>query len=229
MSDNEVAVKSNGLFRVKEAARLVSWSDRTPGTEPLTRGQLRELVDSGVGQLRWANVPGGKKHLTFRALISLRLIFRVHRAGISRKYLNYDVHRLKEVLKTEWPFASRHLWYPGSRLLIPETDDPSRLKEYCDENFRRSFYWLNATRPHGLEFDADGIACAWRPAADVKIEPGIMSGRPCIAGTRIPTWVVAGMVDGGDGIAEIADWYDLPAERVKNAVAWERQLVAGGV
>ena len=169
------------------------------------------------------------RRLTFRGLISLRLIFRVRSLGVSRDFLNDDVHRLKRILGVEYPFASKPMWSAGNELLLPKTDDPSRLRKNWRENFRRSFYWWHATRPHGLEFDADGVACAWRPVADVKIEPGIMSGRPCIAGTRIPTWVVAGMVDGGDGIAEIADWYDLPAERVKNAVAWEKQLVAGGV
>ena len=214
MSDNEVAVKSNGLYRVKEAARLISWANEPLGVGPLTPGRLREWVDSGVGQLHWADVPGSKKHLTFQSLISLRLIFQAYCLGISREFFNADAPRLERVLKTEWPFASKSLWSPGDELPIPKTNYP---------------YWQGATRTHGLEFDDDGVACAWRPVKDVKIEPGIMSGRPCIAGTRIPTWVVAGMVDEGDGIAEVADWYDLPVERVKNAVDWERQLVAGGV
>ena len=229
MSDSDVAVKSNGLYRVKEAARLVSWADRPPGAGPLTPGELREWVDSGVGRLRWADVPGGKRRLTFQALISLRLIFRVRCLGVSHEFLKDDVYRLKRILGVECPFASKPMWSPGNELLLPKTDDPSRLRKNWRENFRRSFYWRNATRPHGLEFDDDGIVCAWRPVEDVKIDPGIMSGRPCVAGTRIPTGVVAGMVDGGDGVAEIADWYDLPADRVKNAVAWEKQLAAGGV
>lgn len=226
MSDNGAGVKSNGLYRVKEAARLVSWADGLPGAELLKPGQLREWVDSGVGELRWADVSGGKRRLTFRALISLRLIFRAYCLGVSRELLNTDAPRLKRILEMEWPFASKSLWSASNDLPPPKTDDSSRLKEYWRQISRRSYYWPGYARPHGLEFGDDGIACAWHPAKDVKIAPGIMSGRPCIAGTRIPTWVVAGMVDGGDSIREIADWYGLPEARVKNAVAWEKQLAA---
>ena len=79
-----------------------------------------------------------------------------------------------------------------------------------------------------LEFDANGVACTWLLAKDVKIDPQFVSGSPCLAGTRIPTWIFPGMVKGGDSIEELADDYGITIERVENALAWERQLASIG-
>ena len=79
-----------------------------------------------------------------------------------------------------------------------------------------------------MEYGKDGVACAWLPAEDIKVDPRFVSGSPCLAGTRIPTWIFPGMVRGGDSIAEIADDYGIATERVEKALAWERQLASVG-
>ena len=205
----------------------MSWADSPPGAKPLPPAQLQEWVDSGVGGLRWAAVPGGKRRLTFRALISLRLIFRFHVQGAPLGDITEYAHRLKRTLDAEWPLASKTLWHPADYGLadpIPGKGDLPPSKQDWKIVYGQSFDWRLPQFPHGLEFDNTGVACAWHPAQDVKIEPNIMSGRPCITGTRIPTWVIIDMVEGGDSIKEIADWYELPEAQVQNAVTWEKQL-----
>lgn len=224
MSDNAVILKSNGVYKIGEAARLVSWADGGHGAESLSRKELREWVDSGVGLLRWADVPGGKRRLTFRALISLRLIFRAHRLGVPLDVITGDADRRQRMLEVDWPFARKGLWEFADEPVLSGAHASSRL-----EASLRGVQWLNYHRRgidshYGLEFDRDEVACAWRPAKDVKIEPGIVSGAPCIDGTRIPTGVIWGMAEAGESVAEIADWYGLPDARVSNAVDWEKQL-----
>ena len=226
MSDNAGIPKFNGLYKVRDAARLVSWADGRPGAESLTRKELREWVDSGVGRLRWAEVLGGKKRITFRALISLRFIFRVQRQGHSLDAVTEDAARLKRVWGVDWPFASKPLWYPLDSHTFPPIQDPARTKEAWRLINRRIYYWQGLNRQHGLEFGEDGVACVWRPVKDVKIQPGIVSGAPCVDGTRIPTWVIFGMAEAGESVEEIAYWYELPDARVRNVVDWEGRLAA---
>ena len=221
--------KTNGLYKIREAARLVSWADGRPGDKALTKKLLREWVDSRVGLLRWADIPTGKKRITFRALISLRMIFRLHCQGMPCEAITEDAARLKGALGMEWPLASKDVWALKDDQLgkpVPSARNSENRYRRWQIGYQRSYYPLPTDFAHGLEFDEDGVACVWRPAKGVSIEPGIFSGSPCVAGTRIATWIVAGMAEAGDTIEEIADWYDLPQERIENAVEWERQLAA---
>ena len=230
MIDQAVIPKFNGRYKVGDAARLVSWAEGQSGADSLTRKELRGWVDSGVGGLRWADVaiPGGKerRRLTFQALISLRLIFRVQRQGRSLDAVTEDAARLKRVWGVDWPLASKPLWYPLDSHTFPPIQDPARTKEAWRLLNRRIYYWQGLNRQHGLEFGEDGVARLWRPVKDVRIEPGIVSGAPCVDGTRIPTWVIFGMAEAGESVEEIAYWYELPEARVRNVVDWEQQLAA---
>lgn len=59
----------------------------------------------------------------------------------------------------------------------------------------------------------------------VTSTPGIKGGCPCVAGTRIPAYIVAWRFAlAGESIAEIAADYDLTAEQVENVLRWEGWL-----
>ena len=198
-------------YDISEASRLVSWQNSQAGVGGITEEQLRCWLDAGIDSVTWDDVWGGRKYIGFRTLVSLRLIVRLHSLGVSLDAVAKAAPKLRQELGVKWPFASKYLWrdspgYPFS----PE--NASDLQPASDV----------------LEFDEDGIACAWRPAEGVLIHPDIFSGSPCVAGTRIATWIIGDMARGGDSAEEIADWYELPEERVKNALEWERQLAACG-
>ena len=221
--------KPRGLYKIREAARLVTWADGASVGKQLSKRQLQDWVDKGVGLLRWADISSGKKRVTFRALISLRLIFRLYCQGAPLEVITEDTPRLKRVLEVEWPFASKALWSPndpGFGKLVPSQSASSRSKGAWEAIYQRLQYVRSSNFHHGLEFDEDGIACAWQPATWVRLEPGMVSGRPCIARTRVPTWIVKDMWEAGDSVEEIAYWYDLAKDRVENAVEWERQLAS---
>ena len=211
-----------------EAARLLSWSNKQAGIPPLTEAELTEWIDAGVGGLDWEDVweEDGKveKYIDFSTLISLRLICFLRSCEVPLKVLTEATPRLRVGLSVKWPYASKSLWnYPVSPLssatdaVIPVDRGLAILAK------------SNALDPSGLEFGADGLACAWLPVKDIKIDPRFVSGSPCLAGTRIPTWIFPGMVKGGDSIEEIADDYGIAKERVENALEWERQLANVGI
>ena len=229
MTAAETIPKPRGLYKIREAARLVTWADGRALNKHLSKQQARDWVDNGVGLLRWADLPNGKKRISFRDLISLRLIFRLNSHGVSPEVITEDAPRLKRVLGVEYPYASKVLWEPSFTefgKLIPNAGESKYSRKSWDMLYQRLWHVRSSNFHHGLEFDKDGEACVWHPDAWVRIEPGMVSGRPCVARTRIPTWIIRDMLGGGDSVEEIADWYDLDEERVRNALEWEKQLAS---
>ena len=60
----------------------------------------------------------------------------------------------------------------------------------------------------------------------VAIDPRVQFGRPCLAGTGIPTDVIAERWKAGDTIAEIAKDYGTKAIEIEEAIRYEEQAVA---
>ena len=63
----------------------------------------------------------------------------------------------------------------------------------------------------------------------VKIDPEIMSGTPCFAGTRVPARTLIDYIEGGDSLGDFLE--DFPTVTRKQAIAFleeasERMLVA---
>ena len=232
MTAAETIPKPRGLYKIREAARLVTWADGRALNKQLSKQQAQDWVDSGADLLRWADIPGGKKRISFRDLISLRLIFRLHSHGVSPEVITEDASRLRRILGVEYPYASKVLWEPSFTVfgkLIPKAGSSKYSEKDWEVIYQRLWRVRSSNSHHGLEFDEDGEACVWHPDIWVRIEPGMVSGRPCVARTRIPTWIIGGMAEAGDTVEEIADCYDLDEERVRNAVEWEKQLASVAV
>ena len=228
MIDKAVIPKFNGRYKVGAAARLVSWAEGQSGVESLTRKELRGWVDSGVGGLRWADVaiPGGKerRRLTFQALISLRLIFRVRRMGVPPAAITEGALRLQQMLEVDWPFASAGVWrreapaFPCLSELMAEWKHGREAMGFLER-------WLSENAG-ALEFNEFGVACAWRPVKNVLIHEGVVRGQPCVLGSRTPVWVVRSLFEQGESIADIAYDYGFTQEKVQDAVAWGKRVAS---
>lgn len=211
-----------------EAARLISWSNKQAGIPPLTEAELIRWIDDGVGLLEWAYFweEDGElqTYIDFPTLVSLRLICLLRFQKVPLEAVTKATSQLREDLSVKYPYASKPLWTFLEHSPSVNNDEVNLIIERLIQ-----FALIVGLDPSGLEFGADGVASAWLPAEDIKIDPRFVSGSPCVAGTRIPTGVLFGMVEAGDSEAELADWYELPEERIKNAVKWENQLAAVGV
>jgi uncharacterized protein (DUF433 family) len=73
--------------------------------------------------------------------------------------------------------------------------------------------------PQSVAIDADEYA-------PIAIDPEICFGRPVIAGTGIPTDVIADRHRGGDSVKEIAEDYDLAEDKIAAALTFERVFEA---
>ena len=222
-----------------EAARLVSWSNKQAGIGPLKEAELIRWIDAGVGGLEWEDVweEDGKieKYIDFPTLISLRLICLLHFDSpdfpqaysnrVALEDITATMPKLRRELGLKSPFASKSLWNMHDK----DTAVSVGESKGTETEWQRIYRKLCGGRRHwrieaGLEYGEDGIACAWFPAEDIKIDPRFVSGSPCLARTRIPTGIIFGMVKAGDTVEELAEDYDVPKGRINNAVKWENQL-----
>jgi uncharacterized protein (DUF433 family) len=76
----------------------------------------------------------------------------------------------------------------------------------------------------GIQFYSD----AMKKASVVKIDPEIMSGTPCFAGTRVPARTLIDYLEGGESLDDFLE--DFPTVTRKQAIAFleeasERMLV----
>lgn len=86
------------------------------------------------------------------------------------------------------------------------------------------------TPNHALQPGVDGASgighCArmnWRER--ITSEPGILRGKPCIKGTRIPVALILGYVASGKDAEEIArEFPDVTAEDVEACLHYARDL-----
>jgi uncharacterized protein (DUF433 family) len=77
-----------------------------------------------------------------------------------------------------------------------------------------------------VAYDVAGVARLWSPTPLVLIDPTVQAGRPCLAGTRVPTATIADLVQ-FDSPEAVADDMDLSVEQVQAAVSFEADLSAG--
>ena len=60
----------------------------------------------------------------------------------------------------------------------------------------------------------------WSECALVEVKPGVQSGAPVLRGTRVPVNAIVDNCDYGLSIAEIAEQFEIPAERVEAIVTY---------
>ena len=228
MEPKKALPKSHGIYTIPEAARIILATHPLPGVggafQQDFQWRLLHWVDDGVIQHgRFDNgLPIRKKYTTFEGLISMRVVFALWTRGVSIGTISRAEKRLIAEMGVMWPLSSEPVWrreapaFPRLSALIAESKHGPEAMDFLEG-------WLEENAS-AMEFNEQGVACAWRAAKNVSIHGGVVSGRPCVAGTRTPTWIIIGMTEAGDSVEEIAYWYDLPDERVKDAIAWEKRL-----
>jgi uncharacterized protein (DUF433 family) len=60
----------------------------------------------------------------------------------------------------------------------------------------------------------------------VSIDPRVQFGKPCIAGTRIPTAIIAERHEAGDTVEQLAEDYERSPEEIERAILYERARAA---
>ena len=229
MSIEAITTGFEGIYEVSEAARYLSIDmRRTRRQQQLLSRRLLRWVHLGLSHPALSEIPGRRLVITFEDLVSMRVIAFL-------RSLNYSFHKIRraealirEATQHPRPFATDDIWAEKERtadifsemasgLLVATRHGQMAFRQLMEENL---------TRVHGLTFNEGGIANSWTPWPDILFEPRIQFGRPCIAGTRIPTSDLVGMVDAGDSIDVLAKSYGIKPDQIQGAITWERELAA---
>ena len=60
----------------------------------------------------------------------------------------------------------------------------------------------------------------WSECSLVEVKPGVQSGAPVLRGTRMPVSAIVDNYDYGVSVDEIAEQFEIPAERVEAIVTY---------
>ena len=216
-------------YDTKEAARLISWSNKQAGIGPLTEAELIEWIDDGVGLLEWEDVwdEEENKYIDFSTLISLRMICLLRASEISLESIKEVALLMRQKLGLDWPYASRSFWDPASvdskNAILLDSDVMDQIVGTLVTHVAMN------SAADALEFGKDGVAYAWRPVEGVVIDSRVVSGSPCVTGTRTPTWSLTVTSKDENIVKELSEAYRLTEKQVRNALDWEAQLDAAAV
>lgn len=212
-----------GIYGVPEAAKLIQITHPFANGLTVPRTRLQYWINTSVARIRPAEIPGHRNFISFRSLISMRLISVLRAQGVSLEAIRSSESWLRREAGIDWPFINKSMWTYGSEVFTEFQDTLVVASKYGQRAMDFVREWLQKVEID-LLFDQKNLAYAWLPQEDVRIDPEIQLGKPCLAGTRIPTSTIWSKANAGDSVDVIAGLYGLSRDHVNHALAWERRL-----
>ncbi len=198
-----------GIYDPTEAARLLRVS---PG------------VLAGWTTGRWPVLrPSGGAWFDFADLVSLLVVVELRRRRVPLGEIRRGTAALVRTLGIERPLAHLDV---GRGLATAGRMFFAHVGEWANagRGMQLAFHPMVEPVIRPLDYGDDGMACRWRPAAGVTIEPAVQAGAPCVEGTRVPTATVAGLLRAGEAPDEVALHLDLAGAQVEAARRFEAAL-----
>ncbi len=171
--------------------------------------------------------PTGSRNVTWAEFVEAGLLRSYRREhDVPLKELRDFIDRLRDEFQVPYPLADRRPYVgPGRRLLIDLQDRSHLDPEFCLVAMANGQIVLTAPGEQFYErVDWSGDEPAgWRPHEDpvspVRINPLVRFGMPAIGG--ISTEAIAGELDGGASLEEVADDFGLDIDAVRWAQSYE--------
>lgn len=168
--------------------------------------------------------------LSFLELMELRVVAQLRERGLSLQYIRTAARLGQRIFQTTHPFAAHRVYTDGKRIfssLTPDPDDPDVIELTSDRHAQVILGGVFTPFLDDMSFDpVSGLADRWWPMGrgiPVVLDPLVAFGAPVIEGTRIQTYVVAGMAERGS-VRESSEAYEIHRGQVEAAVEFERQL-----
>ena len=219
-----------GIYTVPDASRLsrVSprriryWLQRLPSEE------ATESFDHRLWQGE-LNPIDEKLALGFQDLQEVRFIDAFLKAGVSWHLLRKAHGVARENYGIEHPFCTRRFVTDGAHIIEEIASGPDAIA--YEEVVQSQRVFPQVIRPflQELEFAEDDQLIRWWPLGTdraVVLDPNRQFGQPITARFNIATEILQAAAKAGQTIEEIADWYELDASAVRDAIEFEMGLAA---
>ena len=210
-----VSYLGRGIYDISEVARLLcsgralveGWTRPREDKPPLLTGELAGLF-------------------SFWDLLSLRVVAELAKRSVPRDHIARGAKHLAEILGTNRPLAHKGLATVGAGFFADVAGD------WQDAGMGGQPAFQNMVKPllEPITFNDSNMASIWRPHPGVWINPAVQAGTPCVEGTRVPTQLLASVLDPGKpdewDLIEVCDDYRLTAQQVRAALDYELALAA---
>jgi uncharacterized protein (DUF433 family) len=215
-----------GLYTPAEAARLI----HVP-SQRLHRWLTGYAIGDREYERLWSpqvDLGDDGTFLGFLDLVQARVAIAFIDAGLSPQKVRRAIILGREILKSEYPFASARFRTDGRtvilQVLISGEDDA------LIDLFQGQYLMKKVVEPSlkGLEFEQD-LAVRWWPdgkGSGIVLDPKRQLGQPIDADTGVPTAVLAAAVKGEGSVEKAARAYRVPPASVRRAVQFEQKLAA---
>lgn len=224
MNDN-IITEFKGIYGIPETAKYLSQTPPFVNKAYINSAKLRYWIRTSVPYIAPSNVPSRNKIISFLDLISMRMIAVMRANSVRLREIRNHEKWLRQEFGIKYPFVSRSLWTFGSQVYMKFQERLWSSSKFGQQAMRFIEDWLTKVELD-MEFDEYDIASAWCPFNDIRLDPDIQVGEPCIEGTRIPTATIWSNYKAGDRIETIAGCHHISVSQVEHAIEWEKRLGA---
>ncbi|MCX6273260.1 MAG: DUF433 domain-containing protein [Bacteroidetes bacterium] len=167
------------------------------------------------------------KAVNFYTLIELYTFYQLSAAGVSTKEVIKAHEILSDQFNTPYPFATKQVLSgirtDGHKVLFDRFDHgiySVDIHRQFKIEFVREFY-------KNLEFDSNSLVIRFYPKGkerSIVCDPAHQFGQPVIDGTNILSETVYRMHLAKEPMRFIADLYEIPVSKVKNAIDFHKSV-----
>ncbi len=215
----------SGIYSLRETARYFASTPPLTNGSSVHPGKLRYWISTSVPAVQGIDFPSRQQLITFLDLISMRMVVVLRSRGIPLAKIRDTATYLRTEFDIPFPLASKGLWTYGHNVYIRFQEHIITASKFGQQAMEFVNNWLKDV-DLDMTFGTDELVNSWLVHQDVRINPAIQLGEPCIDGTRIPTSIIWSNYKAGDSIEVIARGRDLSPSLVDNAIQWEKRLVA---
>jgi len=195
-----------GHYLAHEAGRLAGVSGQTIG-QWARRGYIRSSQSDETPRV-----------YSYQDVAEAMVVHELRERDTDYRIIKDTIETLRRVTGNAWPLTHGALGTAHGTVVV---EDDGR---YVDIG-RRVGHGLAVTEDDVERIAADlrrgGWAARELPGLEhIEVDPGRLSGRPVIRGTRVPAELAAELADRPGGREELRDGYDVSDEEIDDAVAW---------
>jgi len=204
-------------YRVTEAARYAHTSKQTISNWQRIHGNRAGVISKR----------DEREGLSYLQLIELGVVAAMRNSGVKLERIREAREYLRSEFESEFPFAHYRFKTDGKTLFmhydqLVQTDKDKLLA--LNENGQLAWNEILSGLLHEFEYDTDiGTVLRWRVGgydSPVRLDPRIAFGAPHVSGTA--TWVLRERWKSGEGLADIAEDYNLATTLVVAALEFEQ-------